>query len=147
MSSSVNGDNNKKDILIFGEGPAKELDEIKLTAEKKCLINFTASRKKFCLYLHYNAVNSNLFVNGVEIIKFKVKGSEINAIPLCLGNISKDFLVDNMRKTGLNGYVYDFSYDYDAIAVHDILYIYNYLMKKHDIKCCLDMLEKYLLQQ
>ena len=38
-----------------------------------------------------------------------------------------------MKKTGLNGYVYDFSVDYDAIAVDDILDIQNYLMKKNDI--------------
>ena len=48
------------------------------------------------------------------------KDSEIVAIPLRLGNISKDFSVDNMKKTGLNGYVYDFNVDYDAIAVGDI---------------------------
>ena len=35
-----------------------------------------------------------------------------------------------MKKTGLNGYVYDFSVDYDAIAVDDILYIHNYLIKR-----------------
>ena len=48
------------------------------------------------------------------------KDSEIVATPLCLGNISKDLSVDHMKKTGLNGYVYDFSVDYDAIAVDDI---------------------------
>ena len=35
-----------------------------------------------------------------------------------------------MKKTGLNGYVYDFSVNYDAIAVDDILEITKYLMKK-----------------
>ena len=35
-----------------------------------------------------------------------------------------------MKKTGLNGYVYDFSVDYDVIAVDDILVIHKYLMKK-----------------
>ena len=35
-----------------------------------------------------------------------------------------------MKKTGFNGYVYDFSVDYGAIAVNDILDIHNYLMKK-----------------
>ena len=54
--------------------------------------------------------------------------------PLCLGNISKDFSVDNMKKTGLNGYVYDFSVDYNATAVDDILDIHKYLIKNHDIK-------------
>ena len=35
-----------------------------------------------------------------------------------------------MKKTGLSGYVYDFSVDYDAIAVDDNLNIDKYLMKK-----------------
>ena len=59
--------------------------------------------------LHYNRENCYLFVNGTEIIKFKAKDSEIVATPLCLVNFSKDFSVDNMKKTGLNEYVYDFS--------------------------------------
>ena len=84
--------------------------------------------------LHYNGANSYLFVNGTESIKFKAKDSEIVAYPLCLGNISKDFSVDNMKNTGLNGYVYDFSVDYDHIPVDDILDIHKYLMKKHDMK-------------
>ena len=81
----------------------------------------------------YNGANSCLFVNGTKIIKFKAKDSEIVATPWYLGNISKDWSVNNMEKTGLNGYVYDFSVNYDAIAVDDILYIRNYLMKKNDI--------------
>ena len=59
--------------------------------------------------------------------------SEIVATPLCLGNISSDFFVDNMKKTNLNGYVYDVSVDYDAIEVDDILDIHKYLMKKNGI--------------
>ena len=39
-----------------------------------------------------------------------------------------------MKKTGLNGDVYEFRVDYDAIAVDDILDIQKYLMKKNDIK-------------
>ena len=70
--------------------------------------------------LHYNGVNIYLFVNGTDIYKFKAKDSEIVANPLCLGNISKDWSVDNMKKTGFNGYVFDFSVDYAAIAVDDI---------------------------
>ena len=83
--------------------------------------------------MQYNGLSSCLFVIGVEIIKFKAKDSEIVAHPLCLGNISKDFSVDNMKTTGLNGYVYDFSVDYNAIAVSDILDIHKYLMKKNGI--------------
>ena len=64
-------------------------------------INFTVTKKKFCLSLHYKGPNSYLFVNGTEIIKFKAKDSEIVASPLCLGSISKDWLTDNMKKQGL----------------------------------------------
>ena len=38
-----------------------------------------------------------------------------------------------MKKPGLFGYVCDFSVDYDAIAVDDILHIHKYLMKKNSI--------------
>ena len=75
-------------------------------------VNFTVTRKKFCLSLHYNRANSYLFVNGKEIVKFKAKDSEIIATPLCLGNISKDWSVDNMKKTRLNWYVYELFVDY-----------------------------------
>ena len=95
-------------------------------------INFTGKIKKSCLRLHYNKEKSYLFVNGIEIIKFKSKGPEILPHPLCLGNISKDWSVDNMKKTGFNGYVYDFSVDYDPIAVDDILDIHEYVMKKNN---------------
>ena len=85
------------------------------------------------MLVHYNGANSYLFVNGTKIINFKTKDTEIVATPLCLGNISKDWSLDNIKKTGLNGYVYDFNVDYDAIAIDDILDILNYLMKKNDI--------------
>ena len=76
----------------------------------------------------------HLFINATKIYQFKAKDSEIKRYPLCLGIISKDISVDNMKKTELNGYVYDFSVAYDAIAVDDILDIHNYLMKKHSTK-------------
>ena len=123
----------KKDILILCEGPTQELGDTTLTAEKMYFINFTATRRKFCLSLYYNGANSYFFGNGTEVIKFKAKDSENVANPLCLGNISKKILVDNMKNTGLNGYVNDFSVDYDAIAVDDILDIHKYLMKKNEI--------------
>lgn len=61
-------------------------------------------------------MNSWIFVNDVEIYKLKAKDSEINASPVSLGNIFSvfcfprfsDFSVDNMKKSGLCGYVYDF---------------------------------------
>ena len=61
-------------------------------------INFTVTKKKSCLSLHYNGENSCLFVNGTEIYKFKAKDSGIAGSPLCLGNISKDWSTDNMKK-------------------------------------------------
>ena len=96
-------------------------------------INFTKKNTKFCLSLHYNGANSYLFVNGTEIIKFKAKDSEILVYSLCLGNISKDWSQDNIKKTGFNGYIYDFSSDYNVIAVSDILDIHKYLMEKNRI--------------
>ena len=98
----------KKDILILGEGPTQGLDDTTLTAEKKYSMNFTKYNTKFCLSLHYNGADSYLFVNGKEVIKFKAKDSEIVVNPLCLGKILEDFSVDNMKKSGLYGYVYEF---------------------------------------
>ena len=74
-----------------------------------------------------------MLVNSTGIQKFKAKDSEIVATPLCLGNISKNWSVDNMKRTGFNGYVYDFSVDYDTMAVHDILDTHTYLMKKNNM--------------
>ena len=125
MSSSAHANNKIKDILVLGKDFIQGIDNTKIYADKMYSISFIESNKKFCLSLHYNGANNYLFVNGTEINKFKAKDSEIAATPLCLGNILKDFSVDIMKKTGLNGYIYDFSVDYDAIAVDDILDIQN----------------------
>ena len=132
MSTSIYIDNTKKDILVLGRGPTQGLEHT-LTPEKMYSINFTVTKKKFCLSLHYNGGNTYLFANGTEIIKFKAKDSAIKASPLCLGNISKDWSTDNMKKTGLTGYVYDFSADHNAVTLDDIKDIHKYLMKKNDI--------------
>ena len=95
MSSLTKIDNKRKDILILGKGPTQGLEHT-LSAGKIYSINLTVTGKKFCLSLYYNGVNSYLFVNSTEIIKFKAKDSEIVATPLCLGKISKDWSVDNM---------------------------------------------------
>ena len=96
-------------------------------------IYFNVTKKKFCLSLHYNGANSYIIVNGTEIYKFKAKDSEIEATPLCLGNISKDWSLDNMKKAGFNGYVYHFSVDYDATDVDAILDIQKYFDEKNNI--------------
>ena len=128
MSTSIHIDNKKKDILVLGRGPTQGLENT-LTAEKTYSINYTVTKKKFCLSLHYNRRNSYLFVNGTEICKFQA----IVASPLCLSNISKDWSNDNMKKTGLTRYVYDFSADYNTVTLDDIKDIHKYLMKKNDI--------------
>ena len=74
-----------------------------------------------------------LFVNSTEIYKFKAKDSNIIAAPLCLGNISKDWSLDNMDRTGFNGYLHNFSVDYDDTDVDGIKDIRQYLMKKNNI--------------
>ena len=132
VSSSAHIDIKKKNILVLGKRPTQGLEHT-LTAEKMYSINFTVTNKKFCLSLHYNGANSYLFVNGTEIYKFKAKDSEIVASPLCLGNISKDWSTDDMKTTGFTGYVYDFSVDYDAVAVDDIKNIHKYLIEKNYI--------------
>ena len=88
------------------------------------------TKNKSCLSLHCKGVNSFLFVNGTEIYKFKAKDSEIVATLLCLGNISRDWSTDNIKKTRFNGYAYGFKVEYDATDVDDIKDIHKYLMKK-----------------
>ena len=132
MSSLKKIDNRKKNILILGKVPSQGLEHT-LSAEKLYSVNFTEKNKKFCLSLGYNKQNSYLLVNDTEIIKFKSKDPEILPYPLCLRNISREWSVDDMKKTGLNRYVYGFNVDYDAIAVDDILDIYKYLMKKNNM--------------
>ena len=91
--------NKNKDILILGEGPTQRLDDTPLTAEAKYHINFTQSQKRFALSLLYNGSNSFLFVNAAKIYRFKAKDFEIKYYTVCLGNISKDFTNNNMKKT------------------------------------------------
>ena len=89
MSSSTHIDNRKKDISVLGKGLTQVLEHT-ITAEKIYSVNFTVTKKKFCLSLHYNGANSYSFVNGTVIYKFKAKDSKIVVTPLCLGNVSKD---------------------------------------------------------
>ena len=60
-----------------------------------------------------------------KLLKLRQMILKFVATPLCLGNISKDFPVDNMKKIGFYGYVYDFSVDYNATTINDILDIYK----------------------
>ena len=73
-------------------------------------------------------------VNSVAISKLKTKGFETIAAPLCLGDVSKTFSVDNAKKNGLYEYVLDFSADCNKTEINDILDIHEYLIKKYKIK-------------
>ena len=67
MSSSVQFDNENKNILILGEGPAQRLVDTTLTADAIFPANFTHPNKRFVLSLHY----SFLFVNATKLYQFK----------------------------------------------------------------------------
>ena len=98
MSSPVHVDNKEKYILILGEGPTQGLYDTTLTAEAIYPINLTQSGRRFVSSLRYNGGDSFLFVNTVEIYQFKAKDSEIKDYALCLGNTSKDFTINNMKR-------------------------------------------------
>ena len=94
--------------------------------------NFTVANKTFCLSLQYKGDDSNLFVNGKEVVKFKAKNQSVSG-KLSLGNISADVNQADRKSTELYGYVYEFSVDFNAIAVDDILDIHKYVMETNGI--------------
>ena len=112
MSSSVHIDNKGKHILILGKGT---------TAEIQYPIKFIRPSIKLCLSQYYNGSNGFLFANATKMYQFKAKDSEIKKYPLCLGNISQ---LIHEKKTGLNGYVYEFSVDYNILLILVILLIF-----------------------
>ena len=82
------------------------------------------------LYWVYNGTSSFLFVNATNLYQFKAKDSEIKQNTLCLGNISNDFTLDNVKTSGLKGSVMVFSVDYNPIDTNYILDIHTYSMKE-----------------
>ena len=72
MSFSTQIDKKKKDILVLGLRPMQGLEHT-LTAEKMYSINFTVTKKKFCLRLHYNGTNSYLYMNVQNFTNLKQK--------------------------------------------------------------------------
>ena len=129
-SASGSIDGKSKNILNLGDGRTQESDNAAITAAAKYPINFTEPVKRYVLRLKYNGSNSFLFINAVKVYRFKGKDSEINPYPLFTGNISKDFTIDNMKKTGLKESVKGFSVDYNPIDTSNILDIHRYLMKE-----------------
>ena len=97
-----------------------------LTAEAQYSIRFSRSNRKFCLSLHYNGSNGFLFVKATKIYQFKAKDSEIKKYPFSLENISGYFSANNVKKTGLNGCVYNFSVGYKNFDTSNIIDIHKF---------------------
>ena len=129
MTNSKHANNRTKNVLVLGGDFIQKIDDTTIYAEKMYSPNFSVGNKKFSLSLHYNGDNSYQSVDGKEVNKFKAKDSAIVPDLLCLGNILQDFHNKYMTATELNGYVYDFSVNFDIIAVSDILNIHKYLME------------------
>ena len=129
MRSSVHIDNKYKDILILCEGPTQGLNNTTLVAEAKYPINFTQSKKRFVLTLHYNRSNSFSFVNATKFYQFKAKYSEIKNYATCLGSFSNDFQINNVKNRNEWNFSF-FSVTFNSINTNDILDANKYLMKK-----------------
>ena len=123
----------RKSVIIFGvdNSSSQCLEDATITPEAKYTIIFTVLEKQFVLSLHYNESDSFLFVNTAKICQFNAKNSGRKPYPLCLGNISKDFTFDNMKKTGLKGDV--IVADYYPINISDILEIQRIFKERNII--------------
>ena len=126
-------DNKEKDILIVSKASTQGLDGTTFTAEALYSIDFTHSRKRFVLSLHCNERNSFWFVNATKVYQSKAKDSEIKDYALCQGYVSKDFTINNMKKTRLKG------------VILDILVIDRYLIKRTWYKIMFGLKKIYLL--
>ena len=76
-NSLVHANNKANNIYVMGDLFVQGINDTTLYAEKIYSQNFTAVNKKFVLSLHYNGVDSYLFVNGKQELKFKAKDDQI----------------------------------------------------------------------
>ena len=83
--------------------------------------------------LHYNSSDRFLCDDSMKIYNFKSINFEIKPYPLRFENISNNFTVDNMKKTGLKRKAYNFSSSRETIDTTDVVDIHRHLMKKHNI--------------
>ena len=118
MSSSVRVDNIVR-FLNSSWQTNPGLDDTTLTAEDKYPVNFTQPKKRFLLSLRYNGINSFLSVVATKIYQLKATRSEVKDYILCLGNILKDFTINNMSKRGSGGVVSLISVDFNPIDIND----------------------------
>ena len=107
-------------------------DNTALTAEAKYAILHNQEKD---LYKIYTLMENSFFIfNAKKVYQFNAKHSEIKYYSMCLGNVSKDFTINNTKKTGLKGVVKVFVVDFNPVDANNILGIHKYLMKKGDIK-------------
>ena len=134
MSFSVHATNRANNIYLMGTGLTQGIHDTTMYAEKNFYRNFTDSGKKFMLSLHYNGVDSYLFVNGRQELKFKCKTDQLVKEKLCIGNLSDQWTTSESEKTGAYGKIYDFVVDYEqVVGVKAIYDMHRYLMTKHNI--------------
>ena len=69
-------------------------------------------------------------VKSVKMFQFKAKDSEIKPYPLCLGNISKDFAIDNIKKNRIKRKCTSFSVDHNVVDTKDVSDIYASLIEE-----------------
>ena len=139
-SSSVHIDNKKDDILVLSKGLTQGLYDTAIAAEVEYSINFSRSARKFCFSLHYNGSNSFSFV-----YQLKAKDLEIKPYLLCLGNVSKDFTANNLKKQDYMVTCTTFCVDYNIIDNSNIINIHKYLMKKPRYKIMFGFVKKCFL--
>ena len=73
-----------------------------------------------------NGSNSFLFVNATKIYQIKTKDSEIKDYTQCLGNTSKNFTTNKIKKTtGIKKSVNFFSVDFNPVDANNILDIHR----------------------
>ena len=97
---------------------------IALVQHGKCGIKFIKANKRLSLRLHYNGDQSYLYVNKKMICQFKAHDST-PWYEICLGNVSKDFIKNDVSENLLSGAFYYFSVDQNAIGKEDLLDIHD----------------------
>ena len=99
--NSVFHSNNKtNNIYIMGKDYVQGINDTTLYADKIYSHNFTQPRKKFVLSLHYNRIDSYLFVSGKQELKFKFKTENLVKEKLCIGDLSDQWTTSEPEKTG-----------------------------------------------
>ena len=122
----------KHNFLVLGEGDSFGINGSFGAPEKRFGINFSESKTKVCLSLHYSQDNSSLFVNGKEIYRFKADNKDVNfPTQFCLGSISNKFDYVESEEVFLKWNIYDFSVDYEATDKSDTLNTHKNLMVKN----------------